>query len=280
MSGRPESIPPSQGHLSTGHMETGWVQGAKLAYDQADLGERCLCYPSHTVWKSDPERYRIQPSAWPPVCVKASLILPPLLKVSHNQLLTPNPTRGMDLATVANSDSPQTDTGAEDSKQALHVLSNRQQWEVQGLHQRPQSQTSRQESQSSSLPSRVHCSGNKVVEVVVLSRSQRECWIWLDRICRHISRGWNPKGVSVGILLSKGLFQFEARGVLPPGGISPLMSLNSYLKVWPVADHVPCLPNTTQKPTVQLWTNMHALDTCYEWARQSCKTNLSSWKGK
>ena len=100
MSGRPESIPPSQGHLSTGHMETGWVQGAKLAYDQADLGERCLCYPSHTVWKSDPERYRIQPSAWPPVCVKASLILPPLLKVSHNQLLTPNPTRGMDLATV------------------------------------------------------------------------------------------------------------------------------------------------------------------------------------
>lgn len=153
-----------------------------------------LCWPrgvSHIQSESDPERHKIQPSAWPPIYIKESWILFPLLKVSHNQLLTPNLTRAMDLATVVNSDSPETQTRGQRTAGRLSMFSaTTMQCEVHGLHQGPQSQTSRQECQSGSLPSRVNSSGNEVVEAVVLPRTQRECWIWLDRICRQISGGW------------------------------------------------------------------------------------------
>lgn len=48
--------------------------------------------------------------------------------------------------------------------------------------------------------------------------------------------------------------------------------------MWPRADHVPCLtlpcsPLSSCEPTCMHWT-------CFEQARQSCKSNLSSGKGK
>lgn len=139
-----------------------------------------------------------------------------------------------------------TENGVENSKQALHVLSNHH----EAIRSRPPKQWSPKATLQGKRVGSAACPPESI-PLEMKRWGQRERCIWLERARRQISGGWDSKGVSAGILLAHVLFQFEARGVPSPAGVSPPLSLKSCLKG--VTCSTPCAsPNTTAQPTVQL----------------------------